>query len=262
MPALTESADPHAIRPVLDVLRGRRVVVLAGAGCSTESGIPDYRGPDGSLRNRKPMQYSEFVRSAASRARYWARSSVGWTRIATARPNAGHRALADLEDAGVVQGVITQNVDGLHHAAGSRRVVELHGSLARVRCLDCGADVNRDDYQDRLLHANPTWARRLRSGKGPDAVAPGAEMAPDVEIAPDGDAELPADAHAGFAVPGCDGVRGDHEAGRRLLRRVGSAAARRGGVAALRGRGRAARRGFLADRLLRPPVHGPGAPRR
>src|SRR5690606_14092632 len=128
----TTCAPPPAL---VELLRGRRVVVLAGAGCSTESGIPDYRGPQSVGRVRKPMTFQEFMGSDAARARYWARSAVGWRRIATARPNPAHRALARLEEGGVVRGIITQNVDGLHHAAGSRRVVELHGSLSRVRCL-------------------------------------------------------------------------------------------------------------------------------
>src|SRR5690606_20827387 len=122
-PHATACAPPRAL---LDLLRGRRVVVLAGAGCSTESGIPDYRGPQSVGRVRKPMMYQEFVGSDAARARYWARSAVGWRRIAEAKPNPGHHALARLEEGGVVRGIITQNVDGLHHAAGSRRVVELH----------------------------------------------------------------------------------------------------------------------------------------
>src|SRR5690606_40565605 len=111
----------------------RRVVALTGAGCSTESGIPDYRGPDTPPRARPPMQHREFVDKAESRQRYWARSLLGWPRLAATRPNAGHYAIAKLEHAGVIAGVITQNVDGLHTAAGSREVVELHGALARVR---------------------------------------------------------------------------------------------------------------------------------
>ncbi|MET0396267.1 MAG: NAD-dependent protein deacetylase [Longimicrobiaceae bacterium] len=178
---------------LLGLLRGRRAVVLAGAGCSTESGIPDYRGPEGSMRARKPMQYQEFVRSEAGRARYWARSSVGWTRVAAARPNAAHRALARLEEGGAVRGIITQNVDGLHHAAGSRRVVELHGSLAAVRCLSCGRAEPRAAFQERLLAANAEWAERLARGT--------AEA--EAEAAPDGDAELTGWAPDTFRVPGC-----------------------------------------------------------
>ena len=188
--------DLSALEPLLELLRGRRIVVLAGAGCSTESGIPDYRGPEGRLRARQPIQYQEFVRSAEARARYWARSVVGWPRMAAARPNAAHRALARLEAAGLVQGIITQNVDGLHHAAGSRRVVELHGSLAAVRCLACGSALHRDEQQARLWATNPDWRERLAQAIG-------------AESAPDGDVELPAWAVASFRVPGCpacDGV--------------------------------------------------------
>lgn len=175
---------------LIDLLRGRRIVALVGAGCSTESGIPDYRGPESSARRRTPIQYQEFVRSESARARYWARSTVGWRRIATARPNPAHFALAELEAAGMVVGVITQNVDGLHAAAGSRRVVELHGSLAAVRCLDCGARTGRDVFQHRVLGLNAEWARQL---------------APiEHEAAPDGDAELPASALEYFRVPACD----------------------------------------------------------
>jgi NAD-dependent deacetylase sirtuin 4 len=191
MMSVVSPPEAEAIEPLLDLLRGRRAVVLAGAGCSTESGIPDYRGPD--AKPRAPIQYQEFVRSEAARTRYWARSAVGWTRVSTARPNAGHFALAELEAAGAVQGIITQNVDGLHHAAGSRRVVELHGSLASVRCLACDDVSPRDAFQRRLLSMNTDWAARLRGG---------------VEQAPDGDAELPAWAMEAFHVPACEACGG------------------------------------------------------
>jgi NAD-dependent deacetylase sirtuin 4 len=183
--------EAEALEPLLDLLRGRRAVVLAGAGCSTESGIPDYRGPDS--KPRAPIQYGEFVRSEAARTRYWARSAVGWTRVSAARPNPGHFALAELEAAGAVRGIITQNVDGLHHAAGSRRVVELHGSLASVRCLQCGDVSPRGAFQERLLAGNAEWADRLRG---------------EVEQAPDGDAELPAWAMEAFRVPACEACGG------------------------------------------------------
>ena len=186
------------IETLVELLSGRRVVALAGAGCSTESGIPDYRGPEGSLRRREPMQYREFTGSAAGRARYWARSVVGWSRFRGARPNAAHEALAALEAAGVVRGVITQNVDGLHQAAGSRAVVELHGSLASVRCLGCGDASTRDAFQARLVAENEGWWQRVRA-----AVAGGA-----VALAPDGDAELPEWAVSSFRVPGCAGCGG------------------------------------------------------
>jgi NAD-dependent deacetylase sirtuin 4 len=181
-------ADRTAVQALVGLVRRRRVAVLAGAGCSTESGIPDYRGPGGSLRNRSPMRYGEFVGSAEARSRYWARSAAGWPRMRAARPNAAHRALAELEAAGAVGGVITQNVDGLHGAAGSRRVVELHGSLGWVRCLECGARERRRALQDRLAELNP-WLSELEDG--------------DAALAPDGDAELDRAAVAGFRVPTC-----------------------------------------------------------
>ncbi len=220
MLAATSSCAAPSPERLLDVLRGRRIVVLAGAGCSTESGIPDYRGPEGSLRTRRPIQYQEFVRGEATRARYWARSAIGWARMTQAQPNAGHRALAALEARGIVRGVITQNVDGLHQTAGSRRVVELHGSLALVRCLGCGLEESRDAYQQRLWALNPEWRARWLTAV---PVAPGAEGDPGdpgdpasdpalgsgVESAPDGDVELGAGASAGFRVapcPGCGGI--------------------------------------------------------
>jgi NAD-dependent deacetylase sirtuin 4 len=191
----TTCAPPPAL---VELLRGRRVVVLAGAGCSTESGIPDYRGPQSVGRVRKPMTFQEFMGSDAARARYWARSAVGWRRIATARPNPAHRALARLEEGGVVRGIITQNVDGLHHAAGSRRVVELHGSLSRVRCLGCQTTFSREAYQRRLEELNAEWAARLARAAESGAL----------EIKPDGDVELPAWALEGFRVPGCEACGG------------------------------------------------------
>jgi len=184
------------IDPLADLLRGRRTVVLAGAGCSTESGIPDYRGPEGSLRTRKPVQYGEFVRSEATRRRYWARSAVGWRRVAEAQPNAAHAGLARLEELGAVAGIITQNVDGLHHAAGSRRVVELHGSLAHVVCLGCGARTTRRETQARLEAMNDEWIAGFRGVQGPSGRR--------AESAPDGDAELGEAAYADFHVPGCE----------------------------------------------------------
>jgi len=183
--------DP-AFERVAQLLRGKRIVVLSGAGCSTESGIPDYRGPDTPPRKRPPIQHREFVDKAEHRRRYWARSTLGWPRLAGARPNDGHRALAQLEGAGVLAGLITQNVDGLHHAAGSRAVVELHGALARVRCLACGEVTTRDELQARLHAANPTWTERA------DAVT----------IAPDGDADLPDELLAEFTVVDCAACAG------------------------------------------------------
>jgi len=145
-------ASPVAVAAIAELLRGRVWVALTGAGISTDSGIPDYRGPT-SIR-ATPMQYSEFVGSAEAQRRYWARSYLGWRRIGHAQPNVGHRALADLETAGLA-GVITQNVDGLHSAAGSKSVINLHGDIASVVCLDCGARSARSAVQRRLAGANP-----------------------------------------------------------------------------------------------------------
>jgi NAD-dependent SIR2 family protein deacetylase len=172
------------------LIAGGDVVVLSGAGLSTESGIPDYRGPTGLLRRAQPMTYQVFIASADARQRYWARSHGGWSRIASARPNAGHHAVAELERRGLVRAVITQNVDGLHQAAGSRAVVELHGGLDRVRCLSCGKRSSRRDLDGRLSDANPGW----------EAVA---EI-----VNPDGDAELPDEIVSRFEVVDCDGCGG------------------------------------------------------
>jgi NAD-dependent SIR2 family protein deacetylase len=130
------------------------VVVLSGAGLSTESGIPDYRGPSGAARRHTPMTYQSFVGDPAARHRYWARSFLGWRQIAGARPNAGHRAVAELQQRGLVDAIITQNVDGLHQAAGARDVVELHGGLDRVLCLACGRPEPRRGLDARLRAAN------------------------------------------------------------------------------------------------------------
>jgi NAD-dependent SIR2 family protein deacetylase len=161
------------------------VLVLSGAGLSTESGIPDYRGPSGALRLHTPMTYQDFVRSPAGRHRYWARSFIGWRQIRTARPNAGHRAVAELEAARLLAGTVTQNVDGLHQAAGSRLVVELHGGLDRTVCLACGAVASRAELDERLRAANPDFGPRVD------------------EVNPDGDAELPDELLDGFVMVGC-----------------------------------------------------------
>lgn len=146
-------ADVHRAATLLD---GRRVVVLSGAGLSTDSGIPDYRGPD--APPRRPMTFDEFVSGPEAQQRYWARSHVGWRRMAHAQPNDGHRAIAALEATGVVTTVITQNVDGLHQAAGSNEVVDLHGRLSRVVCLRCGDVSSRAVLDERLAELNPGFA--------------------------------------------------------------------------------------------------------
>ena len=168
----------------VDLLAGGDVLVLTGAGISTESGIPDYRGPDG-RRRVQPMQYSEFVGSSTARQRYWARSYVGWQRFSSAGPNAGHRAVASLQRAGIVGPVITQNVDGLHQAAGAAEVTELHGALERVVCLTCGDRTSRWDLDERMRQANP-----------------GYEVSSN-EIRPDGDIALNALDVEDFVVPLC-----------------------------------------------------------
>jgi NAD-dependent SIR2 family protein deacetylase len=176
---------PTGYHELAALLRGRRTVALTGAGISTDSGIPDYRGPETKHRARNPIRYNAFLGDAEARQRYWARSAVGWRRFVQAQPNASHLALARLEAAGVVRGVITQNVDGLHYAAGSQRVVELHGSLHVVRCIGCGAREERPAFQRRLARHNPRYGFRA------------------LEYAPDGDAVLPEAASRSFVVPPC-----------------------------------------------------------
>lgn len=161
-----------------------RLFVLTGAGCSTAAGIPDYRDDQGAWKHRPPVQFQDFISSPATRQRYWARSLVGWTRVAGANPTAAHMALAALEKIGAVSTLVTQNVDGLHQKAGSRAVTDLHGRLDTVRCLECGATVSRGVIQDELEERNP---RRAKA----DAVD-----------APDGDAQIQGP-FADVAVPPC-----------------------------------------------------------
>lgn len=156
------------------LLRDRRVAVLTGAGMSTDSGIPDYRGPDSPPSN--PMTIRQFTSDPAFRQRYWARNHIGWRHMDHTLPNAGHRALATLEQAGVVSGVITQNVDLLHTKAGSRTVVNLHGSYAQVVCLHCGHSTSRAALADVLEAANPRFLERAET-LGGIAVAPDADAA-------------------------------------------------------------------------------------
>ncbi|GAA3183329.1 NAD-dependent protein deacetylase [Streptomyces virens] len=171
--------------PVADALGAGGVLVLSGAGISTESGIPDYRGEGGSLSRHTPMTYQDFIGGSAARRRYWARSHLGWRTFGRALPNAGHRAVAAFGRHGLLAGVITQNVDGLHQAAGSRDVVELHGSLDRVVCLSCGALSARRELARRLEEANAGFA----------PVAAG--------INPDGDADLTDEQVGDFRVVPC-----------------------------------------------------------
>ncbi|POX55116.1 NAD-dependent protein deacetylase [Streptomyces sp. Ru71] len=173
------------LEPVVEALRAGGVLVLSGAGISTESGIPDYRGEGGSLSRHTPMTYQDFTGGAQARRRYWARSHLGWRTFGRARPNAGHRAVAAFGRHGLLSGVITQNVDGLHQAAGSEGVVELHGSLDRVVCLSCGAASPRRELARRLEEANAGFA----------PVAAG--------INPDGDADLTDEQVGDFRVVPC-----------------------------------------------------------
>jgi NAD-dependent SIR2 family protein deacetylase len=147
----------HELEALAALMGDGGVAVLSGAGLSTESGIPDYRGPSGVARRHTPMTYQVFVGDPAARRRYWARSHVGWRGIARAEPNAGHVAVAHLEKAGVVEGIVTQNVDGLHQAGGAAGVIELHGTLDQVVCLDCGTPTARDRLDERLRAANPAF---------------------------------------------------------------------------------------------------------
>jgi NAD-dependent SIR2 family protein deacetylase len=162
-----------------------RLLVLTGAGVSTASGIPDYRDAEGQWKRTPPLSHQEFLRSELARRRYWARSLIGWPRVAAARPNAAHRALARLESAGCVHTLLTQNVDGLHQRAGSRGVIELHGSLERVLCLDCGEALPRAAVQRILEAQNPAFLS-LPAG-----------------LAPDGDADVALADLDDFRVPEC-----------------------------------------------------------
>ncbi|HEY3873662.1 MAG TPA: NAD-dependent protein deacetylase [Actinocrinis sp.] len=178
-------AQAGELEEVERLLAARGVAVLSGAGLSTESGIPDYRGATGSLRRHTPMTYQDFIAGEDRRRRYWARSHLGWRTIAGARPNAGHFAVAALGAAGFLTGVITQNVDGLHRAAGTADAIELHGSLDRVVCLGCGTIGSRLELDRRLRAANPAF---LDAG---------------TRINPDGDVEIDDALAARFALVAC-----------------------------------------------------------
>jgi len=165
--------------------RYRRLFVLTGAGCSTNSGIPDYRDAEGNWKRAQPVTYQAFMRDLATRRRYWARSMVGWRRFGRARPNDAHRALARLEEMDRSELLLTQNVDGLHQAAGSTRVIDLHGKLDLIRCMECERRTPRAEFQWELERLNPTWV-------GIDAAG-----------APDGDADVESAAFSSFVVPAC-----------------------------------------------------------
>lgn len=186
-PTPTRSPIPIGrVAPLADFLnRIESLAVLCGAGVSTASGIPDYRDRNGNKKHADPIQYGEFKNKSSARKRYWARSFVGWRRFSKATPNAAHVALADLENAGKIDTLITQNVDRLHHLAGSRKVIELHGDLSKVRCVGCGSAKSRDEFQVGLKETNPGWYAEVFRYK------------------PDGDAELAEQSYHNFRVPDC-----------------------------------------------------------
>ena len=181
------AAASFAVEAARGYLAGKTCVVLTGAGISTDSGIPDYRGAGRTPKH--PMTYESFMNSTEARLRYWARSFVGWSRIATATPNRGHRALAQAQLAGIVTTVITQNVDGLHQLAGSTDVIDLHGRLDRVRCMGCGVVTTREHMDKLLAELNPQVNKSA-----------------DFEFTPDGDAEI--EAYDGFRFPNCESCNG------------------------------------------------------
>lgn len=189
------TADAEALAEDASVLRRflsacRNLVVLTGAGCSTGSGIPDYRDRDGNWKRAAPVTHQAFMNESAVRKRYWARSLIGWPQFSAARPNGAHRALATLESSGLIAQLITQNVDGLHGAAGSTRVIELHGRIDQVQCQQCGARIARAALQCELLARNPDWAMLSASG------------------APDGDADLDGQDFAQFKLVECSACGG------------------------------------------------------
>jgi NAD-dependent SIR2 family protein deacetylase len=181
------AAALYALEHAKNALGGKALAVLTGAGISTDSGIPDYRGQGKVARH--PMTFDIFMGSPDARVRYWARSFVGWSRISDAEPNAGHIALAEAEKIGSVQQVITQNVDQLHQRAGSTKVIDLHGRLDLVKCVGCGFTITRVEMDELLQGLNP-----------------GIQKDPDIEFSPDGDAEI--EAVAGFRVPTCPKCQG------------------------------------------------------
>jgi len=175
----------NAVTDLVDLVRAHpRLFVLTGAGCSTDSGIPDYRDNAGAWKRKPPVDHRDFIADAAVRRRYWARSLIGWQHFGRASANAAHHALAQLEARGHITCLVTQNVDGLHQAAGSRAVIDLHGRIDRVMCLGCGVRLPRADFQAELGRRNPAW------------------LALRAQAAPDGDADLEAD-FDDFDVPPC-----------------------------------------------------------
>lgn len=172
------------------VARHAPLFVLTGAGCSTDSGIPDYRDADGAWKRQQPIMLKPFVEQELARKRYWARGLIGWRHFRRAAPNAAHHALAALERRGLIELLVTQNVDGLHRAAGSRALIELHGRADLIRCMTCGSKVTRADFHRELERRNPSWTPL------------------DARSAPDGDADLDGLDFASFDVPACGACGG------------------------------------------------------
>jgi NAD-dependent SIR2 family protein deacetylase len=179
---VSESANPLSEF----IERHAKLFVLTGAGCSTDSGIPDYRDENGDWKRARPVMFQAFMGDLHTRRRYWARSLIGWRRFGHAQPNGAHRALARLSQLGHAEVLVTQNVDGLHQSAGSPLVIDLHGRLDKVRCMSCERRSERAQFQDRLLELNPSWASL------------------DAQLAPDGDADLDAQDFSSFGIPACE----------------------------------------------------------
>lgn len=210
-------ADADADARLVDFIdRHSRLFVLTGAGCSTESGIPDYRDAAGGWKRPQPVMLQAFMDNPRTRQRYWARSLIGWRRFRSARPNAAHLALARLERAGRIELLLTQNVDRLHQAAGSEAVIDLHGRLDQVRCMRCGGLLDREHMQVELLRRNAEWPVLEWAAERPDSPADRADSptdradsptdrpdSPSIRDAPDGDADLEGIDFSGFEVPPC-----------------------------------------------------------
>ncbi|HEU5144378.1 MAG TPA: Sir2 family NAD-dependent protein deacetylase [Dermatophilaceae bacterium] len=191
-----ETADLGTLDDLVDLVSAGDVVVLSGAGMSTDSGIPDYRGPDGT-RRVEPMTFGTFVGSSEARRRYWARSYIGWQRFNEARPNRAHDHVSALQRSGYVGPVITQNVDGLHQAAGTEDVVDLHGSLSHAVCLTCGETTTREALHERMTEANPGFMERFARA----AASVGSQWGE--QVRPDGDIVLADDLVDSFFAPRC-----------------------------------------------------------
>ncbi|MDV3223076.1 Sir2 family NAD-dependent protein deacetylase [Intrasporangium sp.] len=191
-----ETEDLGTLDDLVDLVSGGGVLVLSGAGMSTDSGIPDYRGPDGT-RRVEPMTFGEFTGSSEARRRYWARSYIGWQRFTAAEPNSGHQHVTALQREGYVGPIITQNVDGLHQAAGAEDVVELHGSLDRAVCLTCGEVTSRQGLHERMAEANPGFMERFAA----QAEAVGSQWGE--QVRPDGDIVVADSLVDSFYAPHC-----------------------------------------------------------